>query len=97
MTILQYYGNTVQFSDITPADASFEDVQAECRKALHRVRNRYGNSPLWVLEEARMEFVYGSLEKAVDILGGTYNCEMRLVYVLLSVMGNWMLTIAQAG
>ncbi|TGZ76878.1 hypothetical protein EX30DRAFT_336129 [Ascodesmis nigricans] len=83
MTILQYYGNTVQFSDITPADTTLEDIQANCKKALHRVRNRYNSSPLWILEEARMEFVYGSVEKAVDILGGQYRCEMKQIEALM--------------
>lgn len=83
MTILQYYGNTVQFSDITPANTSFTEIQTRTAAILHSVRTRYPNSPLWILEEARMEAVYGSVEKAVDTLGKTYDCEMRQVEALI--------------
>ncbi|CUS07265.1 unnamed protein product [Tuber aestivum] len=86
LTILQYYGNMAQFSDITPGDNHPSGIgypADRCREALGRIRRRYPNAALWKLEEARMEAVKGNLEGAVTMLSISVVTQMKQVEALI--------------
>lgn len=80
LTILQYYGNMAQFSDITPDDNHPSGIgypADRCREALGWIRRRYPNAALWKLEEARMEAVKGNLDGAVTMLSVSVVTQMK--------------------
>lgn len=77
---LNYFGNAVQFCEILPGDDEEAGYpRKRCQDVLDRVRKRYSNSALWLLEEARMEAINGRLETAVDMLSIPINTQMRWV------------------
>ncbi|PUU81005.1 outer membrane protein Iml2/Tetratricopeptide repeat protein 39 [Tuber borchii] len=86
LTILQYYGNMAQFSDITPNDNHPSGIgypADRCREALGWIRRRYPNAALWKLEEARMEAVKGNLDGAVAMLSASVVTQMKQVEALI--------------
>ncbi|CAZ81126.1 unnamed protein product [Tuber melanosporum] len=86
LTILQYYGNMAQFSDITPDDNHPSGIgypADRCHEALGWIRRRYPNAALWKLEEARMEAVKGNLENAVTMLSVPVVTQMKQVEALI--------------
>ncbi|KAI5819746.1 hypothetical protein BZA77DRAFT_142537 [Pyronema omphalodes] len=84
LIILNYYGNALQTCDIVAADNEEGGYpQQKCHDALVKIRQKYPNSALWKLEEARMEAVAGRLEAAVEILERPVKTEMRQVEALM--------------
>lgn len=80
LIILNYYGNALQTCDIVAADNEEGGYpQQKCHDALVKIRQKYPNSALWKLEEARMEAVAGRLEAAVETLERPVKTEMRFV------------------
>ncbi|KAI5788151.1 hypothetical protein FPQ18DRAFT_392455 [Pyronema domesticum] len=84
LIILNYYGNALQTCDIVAADNEEGGYpQQKCHDALVKIRQKYPNSALWKLEEARMEAVAGRLEAAVETLERPVKTEMRQVEALM--------------
>jgi Protein of unknown function (DUF3808) len=68
-----YYGNIVQNADIVPDDFSTKKKSTgstidRLYLAIARARQRYPESALWAVEEARMESIRGHLEEVVHRL-----------------------------
>ncbi|KAF3196712.1 Mitochondrial outer membrane protein iml2 [Orbilia oligospora] len=68
LIILVYY-QMLQFCDIVETDPEKNGMPREkCEKLLFAYRDRYPNSPLWVLEQARMCTQTKEVEKAIELL-----------------------------
>ncbi|KAI5808811.1 outer membrane protein Iml2/Tetratricopeptide repeat protein 39 [Peziza echinospora] len=86
LSLLNFYGNAVQFCDILPEDDAMSGVgypRQRCYDALAKMRQRYPNSALWLLEEARMEAVNGRLDRAIKLLNVPASPQMRQVEALM--------------
>ena len=80
LSLLNFYGATVQFCDIVPDDDGDGGYpQTRCHNLLTVMRHRYPDSALWLLEEARMVAVGGHLQQAIDLLNVPANPQMRFV------------------
>ncbi|KAK6515461.1 Mitochondrial outer membrane protein iml2 [Arthrobotrys conoides] len=67
--ILLVYYQMLQFCDIVETDPTKGGMPREkCEKLLHDYRERYPNSPLWILEQARLCTQAKEVEKAIDLL-----------------------------
>ncbi|KAF8474730.1 hypothetical protein BDZ91DRAFT_789012 [Kalaharituber pfeilii] len=86
LALLNFYGNTIQFCDILPEEDAFSGIgypRQRCHDALATMRQRYPNSALWLLEEARMEAVNGHLTAAIDLLSIPVSPQMKQVEALM--------------
>ncbi|KAK6544424.1 Mitochondrial outer membrane protein iml2 [Orbilia ellipsospora] len=67
--ILLVYYNMLQYCDINETDETKGGVpQQKCEELLFTYRNKYTNSPMWILEEARAYAQKKDLETAVRLL-----------------------------
>ncbi|KAF3905430.1 hypothetical protein ABW20_dc0101663 [Dactylellina cionopaga] len=67
--ILLVYYNMLQFCDIVETDEAKGGVPAEkCEALLFAYRDKYKNSPMWILEEARLYAQRKDLETAIKLL-----------------------------
>lgn len=65
LVVFGYY-NITDFCDIIPGSGEGSIPKERCRMLLAEMRQRYPNSHLWLLEEARAFSAEKQLEKAVD-------------------------------
>lgn len=85
LILLGMYTGIAAFCDILPDDADDEVEgysQKRCEELLLKMRNLYPKSRLWLLEEARMSAVNQKLEKAIDLLTGSANSQIKQVDAL---------------
>ncbi|KAF3929334.1 hypothetical protein AA313_de0209700 [Arthrobotrys entomopaga] len=67
--ILLVYYNTLQFCDINETDEAKGGIpHQKCEELLFTYRNKYTNSPMWILEEARAYAQKKDLETTVRLL-----------------------------
>ncbi|KAK6356383.1 Mitochondrial outer membrane protein iml2 [Orbilia javanica] len=67
--ILLVYYQLLQFCDIVEMDPTRGGMPREkCEKLLHEYREKYPNSPLWILEQARMCTQKKEVEQAIELL-----------------------------
>ncbi|KAF3939504.1 hypothetical protein ABW19_dt0207527 [Dactylella cylindrospora] len=69
LILLTYYSNIMQFCDIVETDEEKGGMPVKrCEDMLFAYRNKYPNSPIWILEEARLNASRKNLEAAVKLL-----------------------------
>jgi hypothetical protein len=84
IALLGYYNGLVGLCDILPTDAGAEDdlsgyPKAKCEALLADMVQRYPNSKLWKLEEARMYGYNRNLKAAVKILSENSESNMKQI------------------
>lgn len=84
ITILMYYSGIVGYCDILPTDEAADDdlsgyPKAKFKLLLSEMRNRYPESKLWKLEEARMFTYDRNLAAAVQILTENSNSNVKQI------------------
>jgi len=79
LALLGYYTNVVTFGDILPSDAY---PKARCKALLDTMRQRFPQSRMWLLEEARMLASERRLEDAVAKVAGVARSNLRQVEAL---------------
>ncbi|KXJ91740.1 hypothetical protein Micbo1qcDRAFT_161747 [Microdochium bolleyi] len=90
LMILAYYNGLLGFSDILPSDEDVENgavmgyPKTRCAALLATMRQRYPESGLWRLEEARVLAVKKELREAITILQNNKESKMRQVTALNS-------------
>ncbi|KAJ1334142.1 Iml2/Tetratricopeptide repeat protein 39 [Microdochium nivale] len=90
LMILAYYNGLLGFSDILPSDDDVENgavmgyPKTRCAALLATMRQRYPDSGLWRLEEARVLAVKKELREAITILQNNKESKMRQVTALNS-------------
>lgn len=86
LALLNFYGNAIQFCDILPEEDATSRVgypTQRCHDVLAIMRQRYPESALWLLEEARMEAVNGHLNAAINLLNVPTSPQMKQVEALM--------------
>ena len=84
IALLGYYNSLVAFCDILPTDSGAEDdlagyPRARCQALLRDMRERYPESKLWKLEDARMEGHNKNLKAALQILIANSGSKMKQI------------------
>lgn len=89
LSLLNFYGNAMQFCDIVPEDNGGEGgyPRERCQAMLGNMKTWYPDSALWHLEEARMLSNAQKLEEAVEQLERPLTTQMRYAY--LSSLTTW--------
>ena len=81
--ILLVYYQMLQFCDIVETDETKGGMPRErCEKLLFAYRDRYKNSPMWILEEARLATQKKEVEKAIELLEFERKPQMKYVFSL---------------
>lgn len=84
IALLGYYNGLVGFCDILPTDPDADNdlsgyPRARCHKLLADMRERYPDSKLWKMEEARMKGYNRDLPGAMEILKNNYDSNMKQI------------------
>ncbi|RDL41902.1 Outer membrane protein-like protein iml2 [Venustampulla echinocandica] len=84
IALLGYYNGLVGFCDILPTDAGADEdlsgyPRAKCRALLTDMRERYPESKLWKMEEARFHGYNRNLREAVNILSDNSTSQMKQI------------------
>lgn len=87
ITLLGYYNGLVGFCDILPTDAgASEDLsgypRAKCNALLADMRQRYPESKLWKMEEARMHAYDRNLATAIKTLADNEGSQMKQIAMI---------------
>ncbi|RPA77975.1 hypothetical protein BJ508DRAFT_162518 [Ascobolus immersus RN42] len=85
LSLLNFYGNALQFCDIIPAENGGMGgfPREKCMEMLNNMKAWYPDSALWHLEDARMLANSKKLEEAVEKLEMPLTTQMRQVHALV--------------
>jgi tetratricopeptide (TPR) repeat protein len=82
LILLGYYNGMLGFCDILPSSGTGAYPRERCRALLKNFRERYPQSRLWILEEARMLAREQKLDEAMKILEETSESNLKQVTAL---------------
>lgn len=82
LVLFMYYNGITGFCDILPQTGEGSYPRARCRALLTEMRNRYPESHLWLLEEARMLASEKQLEKSVEFAANTKESKLQQLEAL---------------
>jgi tetratricopeptide (TPR) repeat protein len=82
LILLGYYNGMLGFCDVLPSSGTGAYPRERCRALLKNFRERYPQSRLWILEEARMLAREQKLEEAMKMLEETSESNLKQVTAL---------------
>jgi hypothetical protein len=82
LLLFGYYNGLIGFCDIAPTSGEGSYPKERCRILLAKMRRRYPESQLWLLEEARMLAGDKELEKSIEAITHAKKSDLRQVVAL---------------